>query len=112
MKFSMSRSVMLNDATDEPPFRMIWMAASTGVVLRALAIASRRLPRMVESRVDVMRSELAPPRRRRLFSMSATSLARVAGSLIRARSESRPPASAQRGNRDDPTLEPDAVYGY
>ena len=51
----------------------------------------------------------APPQ---IASMSLTSRARVAGSLTRARSESRPPASAQRGRSDAPRLVPDAVYGY
>src|SRR5215212_11271378 len=83
-----------------------------GGTLRALDTCSSVFPRIDVSRVEVMSSAAAPPRRRRFSVMSVTRRAFVAASATRARNESRPPTSAQRGRSDAPTDDPEAVYGY
>src|SRR5947208_3287744 len=67
---------------------------------------------MVESRVAVISSVFAPPRRLRFASISARSFGPIVTSAMRMRNESGPPDSAQRGSREAPTLVPEAVYGY
>ena len=44
MKFTMSFSSMLNDAIDAPPFKMIFIAASTGAVFQIRETSSSRFP--------------------------------------------------------------------
>ena len=81
----------------------------TGSTPRDVAMSSSVFPVMSRRSASVMSSDLAPFRRRRFSRMSVRSRSRVAGSFARARNESRPPASAQRGSREAPSPVPLAV---
>src|SRR6476469_3372392 len=63
---------------------MIWIAASTGLTSRAVAMSSSVRPSIAVSRVEVMSSDFAPPRRRRFSIISVTRRAFVAGLATRA----------------------------
>src|SRR5690606_26148632 len=113
LSVAMSASCMLKETMPGAPARISSIARSIGSTPRASATSCSVFPSIDRScgwLANWIRS--APPRRSRFSSISARSRARVAGSSIRAASESLPPACAQRGRSVEPRPVDDAAYGY
>jgi hypothetical protein len=111
MNAAMSSSLWLNEATPASPRRSTAIAASTGSAPVSCAMASRVLS-SVPAGPEVMSSEAAPPRRRRLSAISGRMRASCRGSSSRFSIASRPPSCAQRGISAAERPVPDADQGY
>ena len=112
MKASISGSVMLKDATPDPPLRMMSIAISIAGLPAARAASPKRLPFNVASRGVSNRNESSPPRRRIFSAISLRTRSRVAASSNRAIIGFAPPSCAQAGTSEAVRLDPDAEYGY